>query len=68
MLKSTSSSLPPTPFSISDNGTSDTSEAIRSSDGEWSLLKQLTVVTLGRGIGFALAIGTNILLVRLLGP
>lgn len=68
MFKSTSSSLPPTPFSISDNGTSDASEAIRSSDGEWSLLKQLTVVTLGRGIGFALAIGTNILLVRLLGP
>lgn len=68
MFKSTSSSLRPNLFSVSDNGTSDSSQAIRASDGEWSLLKQLTVVTLGRGIGFVLAIGTNILLVRLLGP
>lgn len=68
MFKSTSSSLPPIPCSISDSGRSTSAEAIRASDGEWSLLKQLTVVTLGRGIGFVLAIGTNILLVRLLGP
>lgn len=68
MLKSTSSSLAPTSFSNSDRGTNNSSQAIRASDGEWSLWKQLTVVTLGRGIGFVLAIGTNILLVRLLGP
>jgi len=68
MFKSMSSSLPPTPLSISNSGTRDCSGSIKSSDDEWSLLKQLTVVTVARGIGFVLAIATNILLVRLLGP